>query len=162
MSGHANKKLPAYFDPLGETEPHTTLYTLTVYTPPLPLLHWLPRIFARSPLIHPITPSDDSNNPEYDGIVPEGLHKMPSQIFTIKSAWFPPDMRCEHVQNGRKSCDEGCYVLEKGGEVASRYRCTRSDCEGHAYSGQVRVDDEGKECFGKKGSRMVCLDRAGN
>lgn len=71
-------------------------------------------------------------------------------------------MRCEHTQgkNGAgkdvKGCDKGCYLLEKGGEVAT-WKCTRSDCEGHVYSGHVKSDDDGRSCFGKKGERMVCL-----
>ncbi|KAH7401199.1 hypothetical protein BKA66DRAFT_405516 [Pyrenochaeta sp. MPI-SDFR-AT-0127] len=156
-----------YFDPVGETEPHTTLYTLAVYTPPRPPSRWLPNIFTRIPVTYPNTgptfilpPSDDPNKPKYDGLILQDLRDMSSKFSTIQSAWFPVDMRCEHVRCERKFCEEGCYLLEKGGNEATRHRCSRSDCEGHAYSGRVKMDDEGKECFGKKGQRMVCLIRS--
>jgi hypothetical protein len=86
---------------------------------------------------------------------------MPTKTVTIKSAWFPADMRCAHVQGlgngGKKVCEEWCYFLEKGGENGSWF-CRKGDCEGHVYCGRVKEDEEGVSCFGKKGERIVCLE----
>lgn len=156
--------LGPYFDPLGETEPHTTKYTLTVLCPPRPPPRWLPAIFTRpGPSKNPnvgtkfvIRPSDyNPANPNYDCFERRHLAQMKAKTVTITSAWFPADMRCEHVQN-RHDCEEGCYVLEKGGDVG-RWSCKREDCEGHVYCGRVWEDGDGRACFGKKGARMVCI-----
>lgn len=154
-----------YFDMLGETEPHTTKYTLTVLCPPRPPPRWLPAIFTRpgpsTPNVgttYTIRPFDyDPANPNYDCFDLRHLHDMSSKTVKLISAWFPADMRCDHVYEGR-SCKEGCYVLEKGGEI-SRWRCKRDGCEGHVYCGRVLRDANGVSCFGKKGARMVCIQR---
>jgi hypothetical protein len=82
---------------------------------------------------------------------------MPTKIVKLKAWQFPVAMRCAHVQHGRK-CEEGCYVLEKGGDVR-RWSCRREDCEGHVYGRDVLMDERGKACFGKKGERLVCAVR---
>jgi hypothetical protein len=154
-----------YFDMLGETEPHATKYTLTVLCPPRPPPRWLPAIFTRSGSSTPnvgttytIRPSDyDPANPNHDCFELRHLRDMPSKTVKLISAWFPAEMRCDHVYDGH-SCGEGCYVLEKGGEI-SRWRCKREDCEGHVYCGRVLKDSNGVACFGKKGARMVCIQR---
>jgi hypothetical protein len=64
-------------------------------------------------------------------------------------------MRCAHMQPDRK-CEEGCYVLEKGGDVR-RWSCQRDNCEGHVYRKCVLMDEKGRSCFGEKGERMVCM-----
>ncbi len=158
-------RLPPHFDPLGETEPHTTVYSLTVYTLPRPPPRWLPKIFTREPVFYnnepgtyKLPPGRDPQKPQYDGFFLDDLEDMPTKVIKIKSCWFPAEMRCEHVQDGSKSCTEGCYVLDKGGEEASRFHCVREDCEGHGFSGQVVADEAGKKCFGKKKERMVRLD----
>ena len=89
---------------------------------------------------------------------------MARKTVVLKSAWFPWQMRCEHVRGSDgagenvKGCKEGCYVMEKGGEM-SKWKCAREDCEGHVYCGNVLTDEKGTSCFGKKGERMVCLKR---
>ncbi|KAF1935446.1 hypothetical protein EJ02DRAFT_127614 [Clathrospora elynae] len=155
--------LHQFFDPLGETEPCTTLYTLTVYKPPHLLASWIPRLVTRTPVTHPNSGatykiSPDHLNPDLDCLELKHLDDMATKIVTIKSAWFPPDMRCDHVQGGEKRCDQGCYVREKGGRV-NRWTCERRDCDGHVYCGRVKLDNEGKACFGESGKRMVCLER---
>lgn len=152
-----------YYDMLGEYEPHTTKYTLTVLCPPRPPPRWLPAIFTRSGPSKPnvgtaytIRPSNyNPAAPNYDNFELRHLDDMAPKTVKIISAWFPADMRCEHVQNNHK-CEEGCYVLEKGGSV-SRWRCQREDCEGHVYCGLVMEDRKGVACFGKTGERMVCV-----
>jgi hypothetical protein len=73
-------------------------------------------------------------------------------------------MRCEHIHGkdgageGVKGCNEGCYVLEKGGEEGY-WRCASENCQGHIYCGEVLMDEAGRCCFGKKGEIMVCLKR---
>lgn len=156
-----------YFDMLGETEPHTTKYTLTVLCPPRPPPRWLPVFFTRPGPSKPnvgstytIRPSDyDPANPNYDCFELRHLDNgtMTPKIVKTISAWFPADMRCEHVYEG-KECVKGCYVLEKGGDIR-RWSCQREDCEGHVYCGRVLRDAKGRVCFGEKGKRMVCIER---
>ena len=151
-----------YFDPLGETEPNTTRYTLTVMVPPRPPPRWLPSIFTNKPSTHPgkidghKLPESNSNS-NFDLFELKDIDVLATKAVAIKSAWFPAEMRCAHVQK-RRLCEQGCYFLEKGGDV-TRWWCKREDCEGHVYCGRVMMDDEGRSCFGKKGGRMVCLER---
>jgi len=155
--------MSAYFDPLGETEPNTTKYILTVLIPPRPPSRWLPSIFSNKPsentdlvaAAHKLPASN--TNPNFDLFELKDIDVLDTKTVIIRSAWFPCDMRCAHVQK-EYECKEGCYFLEKGGDVA-RWRCKREDCEGHVYCGKVMTDDEGKSCFGKKGQRMVCLEK---
>jgi hypothetical protein len=151
-----------YFDPLGETEPNTTRYTLTVMVPPRPPPRWLPSIFTNKPSTqsrnadaHKLPTSN--SNPNLDLFELKDIDVLATKTVTIKSAWFPAEMRCAHVQNAQL-CEEGCYFLEKGGDV-TRWWCKREDCEGHVYCGRAMMDDEGRSCFGKKGGRMVCLEK---
>jgi hypothetical protein len=151
-----------YFDPLGETEPNNTRYVLTFVVPPRPPPRWLPSIFKNKPstrssdaVRHKLPASDD--NPNLDCFGLKDIRDLPKKTITIKSAWFPAEMRCAHVQKGLL-CGERCYFLEKGGDVA-RWKCETEDCEGHVYCGRVMKDDKGRSCFGKKGERMVCLER---
>jgi hypothetical protein len=156
-----------HFDPLGETEPHTTPYTLTVYIPLRAPPKWAPSIFIRAFSMHPNSGSTyklpaSMPSPNYDCFELKDLADLPTKAITIKSAWFPAHKRCTHVQGlgngGQKVCNQGCYFLEKGGEH-SRWHCRREDCEGHVYCGRVKQNEEGVSCFGKKGERMVCLER---
>lgn len=144
-------KLGAYFDPLGETEPGDTVYTVTVRLPYQPS-KWRSSFLARalrSPSAYTVIP-DESNQCEH--LEKTDLRKMRTKIFKIKSADFPISMRCEHLQ-ARRRCAEGCYILaNKGKEVG---KCSRSDCEEQMYPGTVKKDDEGKECFGRKGKRLI-------
>ena len=98
-----------------------------------------------------------NNNPNLDLFEFKDIGILATRTITIKSAWFPAEMRCAHVQKGLL-CGERCYFLEKGGDVA-RWKCETEDCEGHVYCGRVMTDDKGRSCFGKKGGRMVCLER---
>ncbi|KAJ4991785.1 hypothetical protein SVAN01_02635 [Stagonosporopsis vannaccii] len=153
--------LGPYYDMLGEFEPHTTKYTLTVLLPPRPPRKWLPAFLTRPSPSKPnigtaftIRPSDyNPAHPNYSFFEWRHLEDMESKTVTIMSGWFPADLRCDHVQGGHK-CEEGCYVLEKGGENCSWY-CSRKDCEGHVYCGRVAKDAGGTACFGKKGARML-------
>lgn len=172
-----NMSVP-YFDPLGETgkssgsvrgshvdfssEPNNTRYTLTVVVPPRPPPHWLPSIFKNKPSTHSSNAGAhklpvSNNNPNLDLFEFKDIGILATKTITIKSAWFPAEMRCAHVQKGLL-CGERCYFLEKGGDV-TRWWCKREDCEGHVYCGRVMTDDKGRSCFGKKGGRMVCLER---
>ncbi len=84
---------------------------------------------------------------------------MEVKVVKIKAHYFPLDMRCSHVSQGReRKCDRGCYVLEKGGDAGS-WTCKANDCEGHAYVGEVKKDDEGIACFGKSKMKMVCIEK---
>ncbi|KAH6872160.1 hypothetical protein BKA58DRAFT_139861 [Alternaria rosae] len=155
--------MSTYFDPLGEMEPSTTKYTLNARVPPRPPPRWLPSIFSNEPstntnlvaAAHKM-PASDSNT-YFDLFELKDVGVLATKAVVVQSIGFPVDMRCAHVQKGYQ-CKEGCYFLEKGGDV-TRWRCKRKDCEGHVYCGRVMTDDEGKSCFGKKGERMVCLQK---
>lgn len=154
--------IEGYFDPAGETEPNTTRYTLIVYKPPRPPPRWLPDFITRKPVTHPnqgatykIQP--DNTNPLLDCFERKHLDELDTKAIVIKSAWFPADMRCTHVAGANYECREGCYFLEKGGDVVEGWKCKRDDCEGHVYRGRVQRDADGRVCFGKKGERMVCI-----
>lgn len=154
--------LPPYYDPLGEYEPNTVIYTLTVRCPSRPPPKWLPSIFTREPVVYPksgyahtIKPVD--TNPDLDCFEYKHLDEMSVKTIDIRSAYFPAEMRCIHTQNESRKCEKGCYVLEKGGDIR-RWTCKREDCQGHVYCGLVKKDEEGRACFGKKNNRMVCLE----
>lgn len=154
--------LGPYYDPLGEFEPSTTRYKLTVFTPPRPYPKW-----SISGYIRKNWCSDLKENWEEKDLTlsAKDLQYMETKPVTIKSAWFPWQMRCKHVQaddgagKGVNMCNMGCYVLEKG-VGAQEWRCAREDCEGHLYSeDEVVKDENGRSCFGKKGERMVLMRR---
>jgi hypothetical protein len=152
-----------FSDPFGQYEPQDTLYKLTVYTPPRPPPKYLPAIFTRIPVTHPvlgsvytIKPNNyGSKTPNYEDFSQKDLANMLTKTVKVKAWRFPVKMRCAHVQRNR-TCEEGCYVLEEGGDV-KRWSCNREDCEGHVYGRNILTDEEGKSCFGKKGKRMVCV-----
>lgn len=159
--------MPPYWDPLGEFEPHTTKYKLTVFVPPRPGPRWLPSIFTSTPATAhpnstPTSPSPDKHS-DLGCLLPEDLVYLATKTIVLKSWQFPYQMRCEHTQGkngggeGVKGCNNGCYVLEKGEGVAM-WKCNRGDCEGHVYGGDVKSDEHGRICFGKKGERIVCLE----
>lgn len=160
LVAHRTMNPNSQFDPAGETEPDNTTYTLTVRCPKRPPPKYLPAFLTRTPVNHPggraYTIQPDETNPNLDCFQEKHLESMPTKTVKIKSAWFPADMRCAHVQNARV-CEEGCYVLEKGGDIA-RWKCKREGCEGHVYESRVKRDEDGKVCFGKKGERMVCVE----
>jgi hypothetical protein len=151
----------AYFDPTGETEPENTMYTLTVRCPPRPPPSWIPAIFTRTPVTHSNTGSawtikPDETNANLDCFEGKHLADLPMKVMKVERTYFPLNMRCKHLRHST-TCTEGCYVLEKGGSIW-RWKCSRSDCEGHVYCGQVKEDREGRSCFGKGGKRLVCLE----
>jgi hypothetical protein len=119
-----------------EFEDNTTEYTLLIYSLP----H---RIFSRSSKYAELEKGDLD----------------PKKMKTVKllSRDFPSEMRCQHVRNA-PMCDKGCYVREKGGGSLHRICGRGKDCDGHAYSGQVAMNNKSVACFGKKGKRMVCID----
>lgn len=123
-------------DPFDEFDTYTTEYTLKVYK--------LPRPSSRSSKYEDFTKGDLD----------------PTEMTTVKilSRDFPAEMRCSHIRKAL-TCDEGCYVLEKGGGRLDR-TCSRKGCQGHAYCGNVAMNNDSVACFGKKGQRMVCIDEA--
>jgi hypothetical protein len=152
-------------DYLGEYEPHTTVYTLTVYTPPRPPPRWLPAFVTRENVSYKnyvperdfmIRP-DPSHYPQ--GVFGPGrLRTMKTKQVKIRSQWFPAEVRCQHVQGKSKECDEGCYFLEKPIREYDT-KCERGDCQGHVYGGETKKFGEGVSCFGKKGERLVAIVR---
>jgi hypothetical protein len=152
-----------HFDPLGETEPENTVYTLTVRCPQRPPPKWLPSFMTRVPVIHPNTGAaytikPDDTNVNLDCFERKHLADMSTKIIKIKRSLFPLDMRCPHVRNST-TCDRGCYVLEKGGDISRQWCNKKRGCEGHVYCGRVKKDEQGNSCFGKKGVRMVCIEQ---
>lgn len=148
---------PQYpLDPLGEYEDQTTLYTLRILIPARP-----PGRFSR--FLHRPPPADFSTYMSVDplSIPPPGglnntsLSAMKSKTIKLKAWNFPLDFRCSHVEDNR-SCDRGCYVLERGGEEPD-FKCSREDCEGHRWVGGKKKDGKNRICFGKKGDRLVCI-----
>jgi hypothetical protein len=147
-----------------EYEPNTTVYTLTVYTPPRPPPRWLPAFLTRENvdyrnyvqeqdfLIHP----DPAHYPK-GGFGPAKLRTMKTKQVKIRSHQFPADVRCQHVQGKSRMCKERCYLLEK--PIEKHDTCERDDCQGHVYWGKTKKADEGVSCFGKKGERLVALVR---
>lgn len=104
---------------------------------------------------HKISPDEKPKN----AFGLEDLKNMKRMKIKIQSYRFPPELRCEHVQGKSKNCDEGCYVLEKGGDNQSSWWCKRDDCEGHVFNAlEVKKDDKGWKCFGREGDRMVALE----
>ncbi|OAL04819.1 hypothetical protein IQ06DRAFT_214107 [Phaeosphaeriaceae sp. SRC1lsM3a] len=151
----------AHFDPLGETEPEDTVYTLKVLCPPRPPPTWLPSFMTRTPVTHASSGSTytikpDETNANLDCFERKHLADMPRKTIKLKRVFFPLELRCDHVRHA-KECLRGCYVQEKSGSIW-RKKCAREDCEGHVYVGQVREDEQGISCFGKKGQRLVCLE----
>jgi hypothetical protein len=149
-----------HFDPLGETVPSDTVYTLAVHVPPRPnsLSEHLPKFLTRTPVkaeAHVSMIRPDDTNPNLDRFERKHLDYIKLKNVKIKMALFPIDMRCQHLRYSI-TCAEGCYFMEEGGSH-SRSKCNREDCQGHVYQGHVHEDDEGRKCFGKKGHRMVCI-----
>lgn len=152
-------------DYLGEYEPHTTVYTLTVYTPPRPPPSWLPAFVTRENVsckIHVperdfrIQP-DPSHYPR--GVFgPSTLDTMKTKQLKLKSYYIPAEMRCQHLQGKSTECNEGCYFLEKPIKDFHT-KCERVDCEGHVFGGRTKNDGKGVACFGKKGERLVTIAR---
>lgn len=149
-----------HFDPLGETAPSDTVYTLAVHVPPRTnsLSELLPKFLTRTPVkaeAHVFLIRPDNTNPNLDCFERKHLDDIKLKNFKIKMMLFPIDMRCQHLRYST-TCAEGCYFMEDGGKH-SRSKCSRFNCQGHVYQGTVLQDDEGRKCFGKKGQRMVCM-----
>ena len=150
-------KTGQHWDPAGEYESQDTLYTLIVYVPPRPPSKYLPSFLTREPLhVSKFHVIQNDRTGIYHSFERRDLRGMDTKFVKIKSYRFPPELRCKHVQT-KTTCEEGCYVLEKGG-VVKRRTCGREDCEGHVYSGNVKVGEGGVKCFGKKGARLVCFE----
>jgi hypothetical protein len=152
-------KLGQYWDLLGEYEDGDTMYTLLVYTPPRPPPKWMPEFLYRDATpasrIHVIREPQDK--PNYDCFGHRDLDDIKAKLIKIKSKYFPAEMRCKHIYGtNEKKCEEGCYVLEKGG-IIRRWTCKRADCEGHVYVDPVK-EYKDVACFGKKGERLVCVE----
>lgn len=154
--------LGAYFDPIGEFEPDNTIYTLIVRCPPRPPPKWLPSFVTRTPFMYPNNGSvytilPDETNTNLDCFEEKHLTDLPTKVMKIATTSFPLELRCNHLRHST-TCTEGCYFREKGGSIW-RKKCSRSDCEGHVYCGRIKEDEEGRACFGKKGERLVCVER---
>jgi hypothetical protein len=148
-------------DALGETEPENTVYTLQVLCPARRATNFISRLCqSRQPEGYGTGPAytirPDDNNPDLDCFMHGDLADMDRKTYRVKRALFPLELRCSHLRYST-TCLEGCYVLEKG-QSKPRSRCGRqSECQGHVYQGRVKEDANGNKCFGKRGSRMVCL-----
>jgi hypothetical protein len=153
--------LGAHFDPLGETEPEDTVYTLQIICPPRSSPTWLPSFMTRTPVTDAnsgstYTVKPDKTNANLDCFERKHLADMPRKTIKIKRALFPLELRCGHVRY-EKECSHGCYLQEKGGRIW-RKKCASDDCEGHVYVGGIKEDERGISCFGKKSHRLVCLE----
>ncbi|KAF2828127.1 hypothetical protein CC86DRAFT_381083 [Ophiobolus disseminans] len=140
----------------GGYDDHNTVYALTVYCPPRPS-KYLPAFLTRTPVRHSNTGATytimpDNMNPNLDCFEEKHLDEMATKVIKIKYKDFPIDMRCVHIKEGPR-CDQGCYFLEKGGDLW-RSKCRSEDCKGHVYEGPVQENEEGVSCFGKSGERM--------
>ena len=100
-----------YFDPLGETEPHTTRY----------------KLFVRYQPLHPLNPYARLSAPEPITTLFDTRWK----ILTLKSTYIPPFARCRHLQAGAHECRTGCYTHEKSRRGG--WRCASAGCEGHRW-----------------------------
>lgn len=155
--------LGPYFDPLGETELEDTIYTLAVRRPPRPRPKWLSTFRSRTPVKYLNSPLStytimpDETNANLDCFEEKHLEDMSRKHVKIKRALYPLEMRCDHFKEN-KTCMSGCYVQEKGGHIWQK-KCTRSDRAGHVYVGLVKEDEEKKSCIGKKGERLVCIEK---
>jgi hypothetical protein len=154
--------LDGHFDPLGETEPENTTYTLLAFCPARPPPKWLPGFVTRKPVTYPktgarFTIKPDNTNPCLDCFEEKHLDEMSTKVIKIKSSLFPLELRCVHVRYAT-TCKKGCYVLERSSPIA-RWHCTDNKCKGHVYCGSRKTDKEGRACFGKKGKRMVCIEK---
>lgn len=148
-----------YWDPAGEYEFHNTVYTLTVFVPPRPPPRYLPAFLTRPGLdVSPYHIIRSARTmPDYTHFERRDLSDMRTKTIKVKAYRFPLELRCKHVAE-KKVCEVGCYVLEKGGEEVSRFMCGKDNCEGHVYCGNVKEDEEGAKCFGKKSERLVCIE----
>jgi hypothetical protein len=158
--------MPSTYGTYVETEPSSTLYTLSAYKPPQSpsrWTRWLPPIFTRIPVTYPNTRSTyriPGDLPNYEKHAFEFSDiknlNMPLKTVKLRSSSFPLDMRCTHVAK-KNYCMNGCYFLEKGGTNVRT--CKRADCMGHVYMGSVLRDKHKQSCFGKRGERLVCIER---
>jgi hypothetical protein len=83
-----------YFDPLGETEPENTTYTLTVFNLLRPPRRWLPSFATRTPVTYPnsgatFTIKADDANLNLDCFERKHLLDMPVKEVKIKRSLFP-------------------------------------------------------------------------
>jgi len=130
-----------FFDRLGEFEMSgETIYTLLVYKPTRPLFGC------------PVLSVQDKS--KYDSFKKQDLEAMKTTMIEIKAKWFPSEFFCEHLSKTERKCESGCYSLEEGGKLKN-WTCGNTDCQGHVYCGDVK----GVACFGKKGKRMVCVNK---
>jgi hypothetical protein len=173
-------KTGQHWNSASDYEPHNTIYTLAVFIPPRPPPKYLPAFLTREPLdtspFHVIRPK--SPTLDYTCFERRDLRDMRTKTVKIKSHDFPVELRCKHLVD-QTVCRVGCYVLEKGGKEVRRFRCGRSDCDGHVYCGNIKElrrfrcykedcighlycedskEDDHVSCFGKKGERMVCIE----
>jgi hypothetical protein len=171
-------KLYTPIDPLGEYENDNTIYTLTVYVPeqiPSRYAQWIEK--RSNPVdyssYNPATDHKLGGNPDF--LPPEppsciidrsDLKDMTSKVIKIKAYKFPLELRCSHVRGKlgevrTRECKEGCYIFEvegKRGKLGPGWTCERKDCEGHRWRGWRKKDEYGRWCFGKKGSRIICIE----
>jgi hypothetical protein len=139
-----------YWDASDEYESGNNVYTITVHVLPKSPSQFLATALNRS---HEETPPRSFSFHD--------LQSFPKQIIEIKAKHFDVHLRCKHLvdrKNTSRICDQGCYVLDKGGKPGpTRWHCATKFCEGHTYFGEVSKNEHGFACFGKKGSRMACI-----
>jgi hypothetical protein len=82
--------LGPHFDPMGDSEPENTIYTISVLCPPRSTPKWLADILNR------VT---NSSEPPYTNTNSIDTEKWPMQSMKIKRALFPVEMRCDHLRD---------------------------------------------------------------
>jgi hypothetical protein len=143
-------------------------YTLTVCTPARKKHPLVPGIFSRHHLSKPnaalayTIPRDPDNPTLYLTNDFKEKHLLGMKAKEVKISQRDLPVQCQHVRkSGSRGCTEGCYVLEEGGEGSDYWKCGREDCQGHVYCDKVAWEAQfDTACFGKKGKRMVCVDKS--
>ncbi|KAF2266477.1 hypothetical protein CC78DRAFT_578178 [Lojkania enalia] len=156
-------RIGQYWDLYDEYEDHTATYTITVLCPPRPSC--LSRLFAlpTSPLTafhnassSPTSSSATTSHPASASTT--DLAGYRPKILKLKAGQFFYELRCSHLRDSRTCASGRCYVMERGGEGV-RWWCKEGECEGHKHMEFVKRGEDGGACFGRKGERVVCIER---
>lgn len=146
----------------GAEDPQTT-FTLLIRIPPRPPPGYLPKFLFREnkPASQVFTIRSVRDPDDYSYFTWHHLDDMKLRWKRIKAEYFPPELRCKHISEGKeKNCEAGCYFLEKGGQDTRHWHCRRTDCDGHALWELGTKTRDGVACFGEKGERLVCMDHS--
>jgi hypothetical protein len=91
-------------DSIGNNEDDNVIYTLGVFVPDKP-----PRRLHRSLFRKP----ESSDEP----LTLEHIPSMKRKMVKVKAYQFKEPFRCTHARSSpNRTCDRGCYVMERGGE----------------------------------------------